>query len=81
MNEEELKKIIFKELKKIAPDSYPETLKPDENIREVIDIDSFDALHFIIALSENLGVDIPEEDYNNTSTIKKLLVYLNGKVK
>lgn len=81
MSEEDLKKVIFKELKKIAPDTEPETLKPNENIREVLDIDSFDALHFIVALSESLGIEIPEEDYTSTNTLEKLIPYLKGKIK
>jgi acyl carrier protein len=38
----------FQLLKKIAPET--EILKPDENIRETLNIDSFDALQFIVAL-------------------------------
>ena len=45
MSEEEITQTIFQLLKKIAPDTEPSTLKPDENIRETLDIDSFDTLH------------------------------------
>ena len=50
MNEEEIKEIVFQLLKKIAPDTEPSTLKPDENIRETLNIDSFDSLQFIVAI-------------------------------
>jgi acyl carrier protein len=59
----------FQLLKKIAPETEPSELKPDENIRE-INIDSFDALQFIVALDEKLGIEIPEQDYGKTSTMK-----------
>ena len=36
---------------------------PNENIRETLDIDSFDHLHFLIGMHEALGVEIPEADY------------------
>lgn len=76
MNEDDVKKTIFKLLKRIAPEMEPSQLKPDENIRETLNIDSFDALQFIVALNEKLGIEIPEEDYGKTSTLKTLLSYV-----
>lgn len=76
MNIEELKAIIFKTLKKIAPETEPSELAPDENMRESLNIDSFDALQFIVALGDQLGIDIPEKDYGKTATLKDLLSYL-----
>jgi len=81
MNEEEIKNIIFQLLKKIAPDTEPSELKPDENIREVLNIDSFDSLQFIVSLNEKLGIEIPEEDYGKISTLKSLINYLLEKLK
>ncbi|MBZ5855589.1 acyl carrier protein [Flavihumibacter profundi] len=76
MNEPELKQTILKMLKKVAPDSNPETLQPDDNIRQVLEMDSFDALQFIVALDEHLGIEIPEEDYGKIDTLNKLIAYL-----
>lgn len=81
MNEDEIKKNIFQLLKNIAPDTEPSVLKPDENIRETLGIDSFDALQFIIALNEKLGIEIPEKDYGKTSTLRDLLFYIINKIK
>lgn len=81
MNEDEIKKNIFQLLKKIAPDTTPAELKPDENIRETLGIDSFDALQFIIALNEKLGIEIPEKDYGKTNTLHDLLFYIKNKMK
>jgi acyl carrier protein len=81
MNEEEIKNIIFQLLKKIAPDTEPSALQPDENIREVLNIDSFDSLQFIVKLNEKLGIEIPEEDYGKIPTLKSLINYLLAKLK
>lgn len=81
MNEESIKNTIFQLLKRIAPENEPSTLMPEENIREALNIDSFDALQFIVAISEKLNVDIPEEDYGKTATLKSLLAYLQQKMK
>jgi acyl carrier protein len=79
MNESEVKSIVFSILKKIAPDKQPETLKPNDSIREVLDIDSFDFLQFIIALDEKLGIDTPEEDYSKLATLNLLIHYVNSR--
>lgn len=81
MNEQEIKKTIFQLLKRIAPDTEPSELKPDENIRETLAIDSFDTLQFIVALNEHLGIDIPEEDYGKINTLEALVSYISGKKK
>ncbi|CAM4061677.1 acyl carrier protein [Flavobacterium sinopsychrotolerans] len=79
MNEEEIKQIVFQLLKKIAPDTEPSTLKPDENIRETLNIDSFDSLQFIVALNEKTGIEIPEEDYGKIATLQALTAYIKNK--
>lgn len=79
MNEEEIKEIIFQLLKKIAPDTEPSTLKPDENIREALNIDSFDSLQFIVALNKKTGIEIPEEDYGKIATLQALTAYIKNK--
>ncbi len=79
MNEVEVKSVVFSILKKIAPDKTPETLKPNDSIREVLDIDSFDFLQFIIALDEKLGIDTPEEDYSKLATLNLLIHYVNSR--
>ncbi|RIW18609.1 acyl carrier protein [Algoriphagus lacus] len=81
MNEEEIKKTVFQLLKNIAPETDPSLLMPEENIREALNIDSFDALQFIVSLCEKLKVDIPEEDYGKTSNLKSLIGYLIQKTK
>lgn len=81
MKEDEIRKTIFQLLKKIAPDTEPSTLKPDENIREMLDIDSFDTLQFLVALNEKLGIEIPEADYGKITTLKTLVEYILDKMK
>jgi len=79
MTEDEIKQTIFQLLKRIAPDMEPSELKPDENIRETLNIDSFDSLQFIVALNEKLGIEIPEQDYGKIATLKALVSYILDK--
>lgn len=76
MTEQEIKQIIFQLLKKIAPDTEPQNLEPDEDIRHTLEIDSFDALRFVVSLDEHFGIEIPEEDYGKITTLKELVAYL-----
>jgi len=78
MNERELKEIIITELAQVAPGSDPGALELDDNLREGLDIDSFDALNFFIAISERLNVDIPEKDMGRLNTMGEILQYLLG---
>jgi len=81
MTREQIQSIIFEQLKKTAPETDPTGLKPDENIREALNIDSFDALQFLVALNAKLGVDIPEEDYGKTTTLGSLTDYLEQRTR
>jgi len=81
MTEDQIKQVIFKILRQIAPESDPSALAPDENIRRALDIDSFDALNFFIHLHEELGVTIPESDYGQLNTLSEMLRYLSARVR
>jgi acyl carrier protein len=81
MNEQEIKNTVFQLLKQIAPDTEPSTLQPNENIRETLDIDSFDTLQFLVSLNEKLKIEIPEEDYGKITTLKTLVEYILDKLK
>jgi acyl carrier protein len=78
MNESELKEIIIAELVKVAPGSDPGALNLDDNLREGLDIDSFDALNFFIGLSERLHIDISEKDMGKLNTMNEILHYLQA---
>lgn len=80
MTDAQLEEIIFRELRQIAPEADLGTLRPDENIREALDIDSYDFLQFLIAIDEAIGVEIPEADYEDVFTLKGLMRYLAVRV-
>ncbi len=79
MTESEIKSAIFDGLRRIAPESDPAALKPNENIREALEIDSFDFLNFLIALHDKLGIEIPEADYGKLTSLNAMMNYLTAK--
>jgi acyl carrier protein len=80
MTEAQIKEVILKVLGRIAPEADLGTLDPDANVREALDIDSFDHLNLLIGLDEELGVDIPEADYGQLTTLADIMSYLSARV-
>ncbi len=80
MTDEQLREIVFRGLRQVAPETDPATIRPEENIREALDIDSYDLLQFLIALSEETGVEIPEADYEQVFTLAGLFRYLGARL-
>ncbi|MEQ1897080.1 MAG: phosphopantetheine-binding protein [Vicinamibacterales bacterium] len=78
MTDAELTRLIAHELQKVAPEADPASLSPDQPIREAVDIDSFDFLRVLIALSEATGVEIPEADYGKLTTLKEMVHYFRA---
>ena len=81
MTEALITETIFKVLGQIAPEADLSTLAPDENVRETLDIDSFDHLNFLVGLNEALGVEIPEADYGQLTTLADIVSYLSARLR
>ena len=80
MTDAQIKQTILTLLGQIAPEANLEELSPNENVREALDIDSFDHLNLLIALHEQLGVEIPEADYGQLNTVGQMTSYLAARV-
>ena len=80
MNDHEAKSLILRTLRRIAPEADLESLEPDVELREQLDIDSMDFLNFVIGLHEATGFDIPEADYERLETLESAIEYLVRKV-
>jgi acyl carrier protein len=79
MNESELKPIILGVLNAAVPGVDASILDGDDDIRQTLDIDSFDHLNFLVGLNEKLGVDIPEKDYGKLNTLNEIIQYLSAR--
>ncbi len=80
MTEAQLKDTILTVLGQIAPEADLTHLAPEADMRQALDIDSFDHLNFLIGLHEALGVDIPEADYGQLTTLAEVVRYLKARV-
>jgi acyl carrier protein len=78
MTREEIKEAVIRILAGIAPETDPGQIKPDISLREQLDIDSMDFLNFVIALHQQLKLEIPETDYSKLSTLDNCVRYLES---
>lgn len=63
-------------LRRFVPDFDPKAVKPDASLRQVLAADSMDVLNLVVAIHDELGVDIPEADYAKIDTLEGCLDYL-----
>ncbi len=80
MTEPEIRSLIVAGLRRIAPETNPASLRPEQNIRATLDIDSFDFLNLLITLHDKTGVEIPEADYGKLVTLDGMVRYLAAKI-
>jgi acyl carrier protein len=72
----DIRSTVLRLLGDIAPEADLAAIEPDRRLRDQLDIDSMDALNFLIAVDAELGVDIPESDYPNLTTLDNIVAYL-----
>jgi acyl carrier protein len=74
-----LRATVLRVLGEIAPEADLAALAPDRPLREQLDIDSMDALNFVVGLHGALGVEIPESDYAKLTTLDGCVEYLDAR--
>ena len=74
-----LRDLVLEVLASIAPEADLSRLDPREDLRDALEIDSMDLLHFAIGLHEQTGIDIPEADYPKIATLDGCLAYLGAR--
>ncbi|HVN63815.1 MAG TPA: hypothetical protein VMT58_04215 [Candidatus Binataceae bacterium] len=81
MSDEEIKVLMLKQLKRIAPEAETGSLDPAIDLSEQIDLDSMDILNLAIAIHEATGVNIPEPDYPQMLMVGGAVSYLRARIK
>lgn len=80
MSPEELRALIVEEIGRIAPDADAAPLSGDEDLREALDLDSMDIFNLVVAVSQRLGIDIPDADAGKLTTLGGGVAYLSGQL-
>jgi acyl carrier protein len=76
MTDQELRDVVIRALTQVAPDIDPVTIDPEADLAEQLDIDSMDFLNVVVVVNEQTGIDIPERDYPQLSTLDGAVAYL-----
>lgn len=80
MNRSDIESTIKKHLHRAAPEADLDKLSPDDELGPTLDIDSMDFYNMMVALSEELNVDIPEEEYGKLRTLRNIEEFLSQAV-
>lgn len=80
MTRDEIRDAVVKALTNIAPEIDPQTLQADTVLRQEFDLDSMDFLNFVIGLHDTLGVDVPQQDYPQLTTLNSAVDYVASRL-
>jgi acyl carrier protein len=64
-------------LREVAPDTDPDTLPANADLRDALGLDSLDFLRLVELLSDRTRVRIDEDDYTNLSTLASATAWLS----
>lgn len=73
---EKVKEIIVSQLA-----LNPEEVKEDASFLDDLGADSLDQVTFVMELEKEFGIEIPDEDSKNITTVGQAIQYIEGKVK
>ncbi|GKS60084.1 hypothetical protein YTPLAS18_36110 [Nitrospira sp.] len=76
VSSEDLRARIVALLTTIAPEADGQTLMPNVNLRDQLDLDSMDFLNFVVAIHKEFHMEIPEVDYPKLSTLDGCVAYV-----
>ena len=80
MTREEIRAEILGVIAQIVPDEDLDNLKGDISIRDQIEFDSMDFLDVVMELRKRHGVEVPEDDYMELSTLDGSVDYLESRI-
>ena len=72
--------VILAAVAQVAPDADLGTIDPKADLTEQLELDSMDFLNVVVAVNEATGVEIPERDYPELSTLERFAAYLAARL-
>jgi acyl carrier protein len=70
--------IIRNAIMKVAPDAELDTVDIEDDLRDAIGLDSMDFLNVVIAIHDATGIDIPERDYPQLTSLASFERYVSS---
>ena len=81
MTTAEIREAVLDILADIAPDEDLSDLKDDITFRDQLELDSMDFLDIVMELRKRYRIQIPEEEYNELSSMGSTVKYLEPLMK
>jgi acyl carrier protein len=76
MKNSEVRQAIVDIIARIAPDEDLSSMNDEDRIRDQIDLDSMDFLDIVMELRKVYGIEVPEDDYMELSTLGRATHFL-----
>jgi acyl carrier protein len=76
MTLEEIKNVVLEIIMEIDEDANIDDLKPDQALRDQLDLDSMDFLDIVMELRKRYKIQIPEADYPQLASLESCVNYL-----
>ena len=77
MTRDEARALVIATIARVAPGADASAVAETADLRRELDLDSFDLLQLLTALSKAIGRDIPERDYPRLTTLQGAVDYLS----
>jgi acyl carrier protein len=76
MDEKQIRAGVIATIREVAPEVEPDQLGGARVLRQQVDLDSMDWLNVIIGWHRRFGVEIPEADYAQLTTLDAVVGYI-----
>lgn len=58
----------------------PDTITPEANLRETLELDSLDYIDLVVVIENNFGFKVKAEDFTNITTFQSFYDYIISRV-
>ena len=80
MTREDIISLIIELIRESAPEEDLEDLDPELPLRDQLDLDSVDFLNIVMELQMRYGIEIPEDDFIELTSLDRAAAYLSPKL-
>ncbi len=80
MTREEIIKLILDLVHESVPSEDLSDVDPDIPLRDQLELDSVDFLNIVMELQMRYGLEIPEDDFIELTTLNRCVAYLGPKI-
>lgn len=80
MTREEIIQLILELINETVPDEDLSNVDPEVPLRDQLELDSVDFLNIIMELQMRYGIEIPEDDFIELTTLNRCAAYLGPRL-